>query len=233
MQSGLPTPNRRTVLTAIGVGLVAGCSAADTSARRPEPPTVEASGRATGSAPSCVLTPEGSEGPFYVDTDLVRRDIREGRPGVQVELRITVVDATSCRPLQDAAVDIWHADALGVYSGVQGDDGSRFLRGIQRTDPSGVAAFTTIFPGWYDNRSVHIHVKVHIGGAEIHTGQLYLADEVTAAVAAVTPYAERTVPRTHNDDDFLFRRGGSQSLLAVTGQPSSGYQTDITIGVKT
>lgn len=193
-------PNRRSVLIAMGLGLAAaGCNTADT------PSNGQGTATAGTTGPSCVLTPEGTEGPFYLNTALMRRDIREGRPGVPVDLRITVLDASSCAPLRDAVVDIWHADASGVYSGVRGDDDdSRFLRGIQRTDESGVATFATIFPGWYDNRTVHIHIKAYIGGDEIHTGQLYFAEEVTAAAVAVTPYAERTDERTDNDGDFLF-----------------------------
>ncbi|SFB48433.1 Protocatechuate 3,4-dioxygenase beta subunit [Amycolatopsis marina] len=213
-------PNRRTVLAAMGLGLATvGCGSTEAPNGRP--------------VPSCVLTPEGTEGPYYVDTALERRDIREGRPGVPVELRVTVVNASSCAPLQDAVVDIWHADAHGVYSGVRDGDESRFLRGIQHTDQAGVATFSTVFPGWYDNRTVHIHVKVHLGGDEIHTGQLYFAEEVIAAVAAIPPYVERTEARIDNDGDFLFPRGGPRSLLALTGDPVSGYLAEITMGVTT
>lgn len=148
-----------------------------------------------------MLTPEGTEGPYYVDIDLLRGDIREGRPGVRVDLRITVVGTGSCRPIEDAAVDIWHADAYGTYSGVDREEGNRFLRGIQRTDRGGNASFTTIFPGWYDDRTVHYHVKVHVGGDEIHTGQLYVAEEVTAAVVGQVrmrsdPTSERRTKET-------------------------------------
>ncbi|NNH73110.1 intradiol ring-cleavage dioxygenase [Nocardia uniformis] len=218
-------PNRRTVLTALGLGLAtAGCGAVDSG--RP----VATSRRGGESAPGCVLTPEGTEGPYYVDTDLIRGDIREGRPGAPLSLRVTVVDADSCDPLRAAAVDIWHADARGAYSGVEEE--SRFLRGIQHTDNAGIVSFSTIVPGWYDNRTIHIHVKVHVGGQEVHTGQVYFDDEVTAAVAAVAPYADRADPRTRNDQDFLFRRGDDHALLSVAGHPSTGYRADITIGVR-
>ena len=107
----------------------------------------------------CVLAPEQTEGPFYVDGERVRRDIREGRPGQKLLLRTTVVDASTCKPIKGAAVDVWHCDAGGVYSGVGGNTGT-FLRGIQRTDRNGLASFVTIFPGWYQGRTTHIHVKV-------------------------------------------------------------------------
>ncbi|MBF6214132.1 intradiol ring-cleavage dioxygenase [Nocardia puris] len=213
-------PNRRTVLTALGVGLAAAGCGVDRPVSTAPP---------GGSAPACVLTPEGTEGPYYVDTDLVRGDIREDRPGIPLALRVSVVDAGACAPLRGAAVDIWHADAHGDYSGL--GEGSRFLRGIQHTDDAGTATFATIFPGWYDNRTVHIHVKVHVGGREIHTGQLYFDDEITSAVATFAPYTDRTEPRTRNDRDFLFRRG--HALLAVSGHPSEGYRAEITLGINT
>ncbi|MFF2084932.1 intradiol ring-cleavage dioxygenase [Nocardia sp. NPDC058176] len=217
------TPNRRTVLTALGLGLVtAGCGTDRPSTSAPHRENV---------TPGCVLTPQGTEGPYYVDTDLVRGDISENKPGTPLTLRITVVDASSCQPLRAATVDIWHADASGTYSALTDD--SRYLRGIQPTDDTGRATFSTIFPGWYDNRTVHIHLKVHLVGREIHTGQLYFDDETTTTVAARTPYSTRTEPRTHNNQDFLFRRGTAHALLTVVPTPDNGYQADITVGVMT
>ena len=101
-------------------------------------------------AVSCVLTPEQTEGPYYLSREKLRRDITEGRPGVPLLLRLRVVDASTCRPIPHAAVDIWHADALGVYSGFGSGARSRtFMRGIQRTDATGLARFRTVYPGWY------------------------------------------------------------------------------------
>src|SRR5262245_838531 len=67
--------------------------------------------------PDCVLTPEQDEGPFYIDFAQVRQDIVEDRPGVPLALAVTVVDSNTCKPIRDAAIDVWHCDALGVYSG--------------------------------------------------------------------------------------------------------------------
>ena len=130
---------------------------------------------------TCVLAPESTEGPYFLDDQKVRRNITEGKPGVQLTLRLTVVDVSTCRPIRNAAVDVWHCDAAGAYSGVQGVSGE-FLRGVQRADAKGVAVFRTIYPGWYPGRTVHIHVMVHIGGNVVHTGQLYFTDAVTDAV---------------------------------------------------
>jgi protocatechuate 3,4-dioxygenase beta subunit len=107
----------------------------------------DAGGTEAGPAPDCVLMPELTEGPFYLDLDLVRSDIAEGRPGLALDLRVRVVDADACEPIEGAAVDLWHCDAERAYSGVQGVEGETDCRGIQLTDPEGVAEFRTIFPG--------------------------------------------------------------------------------------
>src|SRR5205085_5286710 len=110
---------------------------------------------ATG-AVSCVLTPEMTEGPYYVPNEKVRRNITEGKPGAPLELRLTVVNASTCKPIKSAVVDIWHADGLGVYSGAVADNaGTNFLRGVQKTDANGLALFKSIYPGWYQGRAVH------------------------------------------------------------------------------
>ena len=133
----------------------------------------------------CVLTPEQTEGPFYLPLQLVRQDITEDKPGLPLRLRIAVADITACTMLPDAAVDIWHCDAQGYYSGVDaspggnanpeaevgsgseagaGSEAGTFLRGIQVTNADGIAEFQTIYPGWYAGRTVHIHMMVHVGG---------------------------------------------------------------------
>lgn len=118
---------------------------------------------------SCILSPEQTEGPYYIAGEKLRRNITEGRPGTALVLRTFVVDATTCRPLRNAAVDIWHADASGVYSGFgSGASNRTFMRGIQRTNAKGLAQFRTVYPGWYPGRTVHIHVKVHISGNVVH-----------------------------------------------------------------
>jgi protocatechuate 3,4-dioxygenase beta subunit len=181
-------------------------------------------------AVSCVLTPEMTEGPFYLPNERVRRNITEGRPGTRLSLALTVVDASTCKPIKDAAVDIWHTDALGVYSGVQGNTGT-FMRGIQRTDADGVATFRTVYPGWYQGRTVHIHVKVHVGGNVVHTGQLFFADMLTDKVYARAPYTSRPNRTTRNANDSIFVNGGSKSLLTVT-KSGAGYVAAITMGVQ-
>ena len=128
---------------------------------------------ATG-AVACVLTPEMTEGPYYLPGEKVRRNITEGRPGTPLTLKLKVVNVSTCKAIKGAAVDIWHADAGGTYSGVQDSVGTTFMRGIQPTDAKGVAQFLTVYPGWYQGRTVHIHVKVHLGGNVVHTGPALL-----------------------------------------------------------
>ncbi len=178
----------------------------------------------------CVLTPEQTEGPYYVDGEAVRRDIREGRPGVKLALRTTVVDASTCKPIKAAAVDVWHCDATGNYSGINGAS-TTFLRGVQRTNAAGLATFVTLFPGWYPGRTTHIHVKVHLGGTVVHTGQLYFPESAVTAVARRTPYSGRGAPETRNADDAIYRNGGSNSLTKVTRDAAGGYVAAITMGV--
>lgn len=180
----------------------------------------------------CVLTPEQTAGPYFLEGDQVRRDIRAGRPGVPLTLRAFVLDVSTCRPTKGAAVDIWHCDALGVYSGVaaQKTVGKRFLRGIQRTNANGLAIFKTIYPGWYPGRTVHIHVRVHLGGSVIHTGQLYFPEKVTDAVFKRSAYRKRPSRDTRNANDFVYRSGGRRSLLTMR-RSGAGYIGEITMGV--
>ncbi|MEV8097140.1 intradiol ring-cleavage dioxygenase [Kitasatospora sp. NPDC085879] len=195
---------------------------------------------AAGPSASCVLTPEQTEGPYYLDLETVRKNITEGRTGVPLTLRVTVVDIATCYPLPNTAVDIWHCDALGVYSGyVAGGStpDTTFLRGVQLTDSTGVAEFTTIYPGWYVGRALHIHVKTHAGGTVSngtyhgghvsHTGQLYFPETYNTKVAALTPYRSNRATRTLNARDGIYRNGGSSTLLAIT-QASSDLGKGVT-----
>jgi protocatechuate 3,4-dioxygenase beta subunit len=158
------TFSRRETLLAAG-GLIAAALIPEAASAAGSGPAAVASG-----AISCVLTPELTEGPYYVPAEKVRRNITEGKPGAPLDLRLTVVDASTCKPIKSAVVDIWHADAVGVYSGaVAGNAGTNFMRGIQKTDSTGLARFISVYPGWYQGRAVHIHVKVHLGGTVVHT----------------------------------------------------------------
>jgi len=189
-------------------------------------PAAVASGDVT-----CVLTPEQTEGPYYIANETLRRNITDGRPGTPLLLRAFVVNASTCKPIKGAAVDIWHADAGGVYSGFgQGAANRTFMRGIQRTNAKGLALFRTVYPGWYQGRTVHIHVKVHLGGNVVHTGQLYFPDSVTDAAYRKAPYSRRPGRDTRNAVDAVFRNGGHSSLLRIR-RTAAGYTGSITMGV--
>ncbi len=179
---------------------------------------------------SCVLAPEQTEGPYYVEDAAVRRNVTEGKRGVPLTLRLSVVDVATCKPVTGAAVEIWHCDASGVYSGVQGDTGT-FLRGVQRTDAKGLAMFRTIYPGWYQGRTVHIHTKVHLGGNVVHTGQLYFSDAVTDVVYKRSPYSRRPSRNPRNAGDSIYRNGGKRSTLELV-RGGVGYTGSITMGVQ-
>src|SRR2546421_3200800 len=172
-----------------------------------------------------------TEGPYYVPNEKVRRNITEGRPGAPLVLHAIVVDASTCRPIKGAAVDIWHADAGGVYSGFGAGAGNRtFMRGIQRTDVHGLARFRSVYPGWYQGRTVHIHVKVHVAGNVVHTGQLYFPDKLTDRVFRRAPYSRRGKRSTRNSSDFVFANGGRRSMLSLSKR-GSAYVAAITMGV--
>ena len=212
---------------ALGAGGVLAALGRDDAAAAGSGPAAVASGLV-----ACVLTPEMTAGPFILDGDKVRRDIREGRPGTRLELATTVVDVSTCKPIRSAAVDVWHCDAGGTYSGFaqEGTEGDTFMRGIQRTDRSGVARFTTVYPGWYSGRTVHIHVQVSVGGNVLHTGQLFFPERLTDAVYRRAPYNTRPNRDTRNATDSIYRNGGGRSMLRLA-KSGSGYVGRITMGI--
>jgi protocatechuate 3,4-dioxygenase beta subunit len=163
---------------------------------------------------TCVLTPEAGEGPFYIDPRLIRADITSGQPGAPLELGIQVVRVRDCATLAKARVDIWHADALGLYSGYadqrgvggispEAAAGKQYLRGTQFTDMDGNVRFRTIFPSWYGGRTPHVHFKVFLGGNEVVASQIFFPDEINNEVFAKwEPYrAHVSKRRTFNNND--------------------------------
>jgi protocatechuate 3,4-dioxygenase beta subunit len=185
-------------------------------------------------ATSCVRSPEVTEGPYWIENSLTGRDITAGQKGLGLRLAITVVNARSCAVIRGADVEIWHANALGEYSGVEGNAG-RYLRGRQRTNASGVATFDTIYPGWYRGRTPHIHVKVHVGGDSIHTGQIFFVDSTSARVYRTSRYRSHgSSADTTNAEDSIYREAGAARARArLTERSSGGYRGTITLGVAT
>jgi protocatechuate 3,4-dioxygenase beta subunit len=257
--------------------------------------------RAFPSDPGCTLFSEQEEGPYYVDDETLRRDVTDGKPGVPIQLAVMVVDSRTCKPLSSAALDIWHCDATGVYSGFTAMnpdgppgggpggpggpggrgrggpggpppdfaggrggpppggfgpggpggrgprqiDATRFLRGVQLTDSSGRAEFSTIYPGWYSGRAIHIHVKTHVGGSAAakysgghvaHTGQFFFPEDLTERIARLEPYSKRlAVHRTTQEEDNIFtNQHGAEGMLRVErlGRiDADGFRATITVAV--
>lgn len=179
-------------------------------------------------APACILTPETITGVNYVAHEPVRRNITEAKPGRALALRLFVVNAATCKPVRNAAVDLWQVDASGLYS-----HGSQtFLRGIQRTNGDGLAVFDTIYPGWYTGRTAHLHVKVHAGGTVVHTGHLYFPDPVTDVVYRRPPYNRHPGRDTRNPNDVYYLRNGGDKTLMRIGRTKSGVLVAaITMGI--
>ena len=176
-----------------------------TSPAASEPPPTSAGELASrfDDAARCARTAEETEGPFYFEVDRVRSDIREGRDGATLRLGVRVRDLSrGCNPIPNAVVDVWHCDATGSYS----EPGETYLRGLQVTNRDGIAEFTTIYPGWYPGRTVHIHGKVHLDKRTVLTTQFYFADSFTDRVFAREPYASDRGRDAFNATDPLYER---------------------------
>jgi protocatechuate 3,4-dioxygenase beta subunit len=204
-------------------------------------------GEADAAAPSCSLSPEVTEGPYYLDLDKVRRDVTEGKAGLRLDLRIKVVNASTCKKLEGVAVEIWHADAGGAYSGFsrEGTAGKTYLRGVQLTGDDGVASFRTVYPGWYEGRAIHIHMKAHTGGRAagrtyrggrtVHTGQLFFRESLNDRVVRLSPYDRRGGERLRNGADQIYGQAGAGALVRVRRRRASSFRKGlvgaITVGI--
>jgi protocatechuate 3,4-dioxygenase beta subunit len=198
-------------------------------------------------APACVVRPQQTEGPYFVDEKLNRSDIRSDpldglvKQGVPLQLvfQVSQVGNRLCIPLSNAIVDVWHCDAEGIYSDVSDRSfntiGKKFLRGYQATDANGMAKFLTIYPGWYLGRTVHIHFKIRTSSASQQsyefTSQLYFDDALTDQVHTQTPYAARGQRAQKNNQDGIFQQGGEQLVLQLA-QAESGYVGRFDIGLE-
>jgi protocatechuate 3,4-dioxygenase beta subunit len=194
----------------------------------------------TPAVTACVVRPELTEGPYFVDNMLSRSDIRinsaderisEGKR-LRLVFKVTALNPTNCIPIEGAQVDVWHCDASGVYSGVE-DPGfntqtSDFLRGYQLTDDTGTAEFITIVPGWYPGRAVHIHFKIRTDpqgdtGYEF-TSQFFFDPDVIETVYREAPYAAKGQADTPNHRDRIYDEVGEQ--LVLTLEPEEAYENE-------
>jgi protocatechuate 3,4-dioxygenase beta subunit len=212
-------------------------------------PTDTTSPTPTGSAtatPSCVVRPQLTEGPYFVDERLNRTDIRTDpsdgstKAGAQLRLVVNVsqISGAACIALPGAQVDVWHCDAGGLYSDEAQNDtvGKKFLRGYQVTDANGRAEFLTIVPGWYQGRTVHIHFKIRMFSGTratyVFTSQLFFDEAATAEVLARPPYSSRGNPDTPNASDGIYKQSGGQLTLNLARE-GSGYAATFDIGLQT
>ena len=248
--------NRREALKLLGIGsaaFLAACASPEepgtlvpTAGPNPISSPTELVSTAS-SALDCVVRPEMTIGPYFVDEQLNRSDIRLNsadnsvKEGVPLTLNITVtsVGNNTCTPLEGAQVDIWHCDAQGQYSGVSDrgfeTTGQDFLRGYQLTNASGGVQFQTIYPGWYSGRAVHIHFTIRTRGADgmdyQFTSQFFFDDSLTDQVHTQEPYASKGQRNTLNSTDNIFQSGGDQLLLSLQGDNASGYSGTMNIGL--
>lgn len=215
------------------------------------------------SSPAYLLSPEQIAGPYFRNPKLIRRNISEGLDGIPLVLRLTIVDAMTGEPVTGAIVDIWHCNARGAYSGwskinpdqevdvadigaIPRTDDDTYLRGGQFTDHKGVVRFTTIYPGFYAGRALHIHVAVRVTAGnnyleERHVawvGQLYFPEVASRSVLNTREYSGRAVVPLTNDQDELYETmGGEASTLTVhtlsRDSKEDGYFGYLTIGIDT
>jgi protocatechuate 3,4-dioxygenase beta subunit len=244
----------------LGAGLFVACSSddggsppqapADTATEGASPAATAAGSANTGAVatalPSCIVTPALTQGPYFVDEQLNRSDIRSdpggapARQGVELTLTLNVLSVAggSCAPMSGATVDVWHCDALGAYSDVQDTGqgfntrGQKWLRGLQVTSGDGQVKFTTIYPGWYPGRATHIHFKVRKDNREF-TSQFFFDDKLSDQIQdGFAPYSQKgSRGRQQNATDGIYRQ--SNGMLQLDVQKSgSGYATTFDIGVQ-
>ncbi|PGH48788.1 protocatechuate dioxygenase [Streptomyces sp. Ru87] len=248
-----PVSRRRVLLGGAAVAAAGGLGVAGMASAGGAGSATGTATAGTGGAPAvCSLLAQATEGPYALPGALVRSDIAEDKPGFPLRFLLTVVDQnTGCAPLADALVELWHCDHLGEYSGFVGGNGHEeadngtFCRGAGMTDENGQVELTTIWPGHYRGRAVHVHLRVHTdvtltedsytGGELVHTGQLFFDPQINAQVQAAAPYTENTTPETDLDEDSVYDGGGAASglvtLFALGESVTDGYAATLTLGV--
>jgi len=221
--------SRRTALTAGlfgGLAAVAGPASALTT---------------TAAGEVCLITPQATQGPYWFDPKLERTDITEGRKGLPLRIAIKVLEGATCAPIRDARVDVWHCDAQGIYSGYEGQgptgttEGETFLRGHQATGADGVAKFLTVYPGWYQGRTPHVHVKVFLdeeGTTNLLTCQLFFPDALSEWLFSNAPdyLREGQTRDTLNRTDGIAQGQGYSTFGAISEQ-ADHYAMTVTLGV--
>ncbi|MFC5823787.1 hypothetical protein [Nonomuraea insulae] len=236
--------SRRGLITGIGSLSLGGLFTVGADATS-DPDTYAKATALFARAQTCRLTPSTMQGPYYFETGTIRSDLREDRKGVRLRLALKVQDGATCRPLPGAVVEIWHCDAAGLYSGAEteslsvlGDssqvkidagkkftdmkpsDRKRYLRGVQIADSGGIVRFTTIWPGWYPGRTVHIHAMVVVDDKRALCTELMFPEKVNGRVLAAAPYLEHEKKRdTYNGNDPMYK----DDMMTHVTQDGDGY----------
>jgi protocatechuate 3,4-dioxygenase beta subunit len=234
---------RRVFLGAAAAVVLAACSdggddASDTTTTAvPRSPGTRLTVDDFADADTCTLLPEKTAGPFPLEEQFDRDDITEGMAGHHLRLGLRVVDA-ACAALPGAAVEVWHADPSGDYSafideggGKDEGEGTSFLRGTQRVNDDGIVEFTTVYPGWYTGRAVHIHLRVHVDDEIVATSQLFFDEAVTEQVYTQEPYAEFGLPDTSNADDSIAGDPEAEGTLLTLRPADAGTEALLQISV--
>jgi len=229
---------------ASGSASASAASAAASSGATATPLATASAAAVASSLPTCVVVPELTEGPYYVNENLDRSDIRidtaDGSVSEGAVLRIdwvvSQVDGSACIPLEGVLVDVWHCDALGNYSDVGSEEGHDYLRGYQHTDANGLATITTVYPGWYQGRAVHIHFKIRTepsasSGFEF-TSQLFFDDALSASVYGQGVYASKGTQDVKNASDGIYGQSQGMTLLDVV-KDGDGYKATFEIAIQT
>lgn len=201
-----------------------------------------AAGSTDLSSLACILTPDMTEGPFFIEEKLNRGDLVKGETSETITmatpLALTIgvykVNGMMCTPMPGLQVDIWHADAHGIYSDVasgfvQSMDtkGKQFLRGYQVTNESGLVDFATIYPGWYMSRTIHIHFKIRMpmGGNAAYdfTSQMFFDEKISKEVLGTGSYKNAPGTRSvFNEDDHIFNGTAMNGQKPPSGQKAPG-----------
>jgi len=236
------------LMAAAGPMIVDGCKKDSTT--KTSSSTSSSTSTSTSTSGSCIVTADEVEGPYpYVGGEstnpLDRSDVTAGQTGVPLTLSFVVVDAgNNCNVVSNARVDIWHCNKDGYYSGYANQNsslgvksyvGETWLRGYQLTDTTGVAKFTTIYPGWYSGRATHIHIEVFVDGVMKKTTQICFSEATNGVVYASSLYATHGVNPITNESDSILGNSLTDlanETVALTGSVSDGYSGSYTIGIK-
>ena len=192
---------------------------------------------------SCAVTNSETEGPFPTKSpiDYAIQNIISDRQGTPITVKVYIRNVNNnCAIIQNAIADIWHCDATGEYSeyggsGMQAANhtSEHFLRGRQTTDTNGMAAWKSIFPGWYSGRAPHIHVHIYnAAGTSLLVTQIAFPQDVCNTVYAQGVYKSHGLQDTTNARDNVFSDGVTAELATISGNVTDGYVLTHTIYVK-